>query len=89
MSAYEKLEALKGLISSSNGITMAFSGGVGSTLLKAVAYEVLGDRRLAVIATSSTYPNREYAPTIEWVKTQGEKEVRHMKREEKSHAGTP
>lgn len=42
MSAYEKLEALKGLISSSNGLSVAFSGGVDSTLLKAVAYEVLG-----------------------------------------------
>jgi uncharacterized protein len=38
---------------------IGFSGGVDSTLLFAVAADVLGDRALAVTATSQTYPQRE------------------------------
>jgi pyridinium-3,5-biscarboxylic acid mononucleotide sulfurtransferase len=71
MDAYEKLETLKGLIASYCGLVVAFSGGVDSTLLLAVAHEVLGDRCLAVIATSSTYPRREYASAVEWVRNRG------------------
>jgi len=50
---------------------VAFSGGVDSTLLVAAAHEVLGDRCLAVIATSSTYPERECKRAIGWVKGRG------------------
>lgn len=38
---------------------VAFSGGVDSSLLLAVAVKVLGKRALAVTATSETYPERE------------------------------
>ena len=38
---------------------IGFSGGVDSTLLFAVAADVLGSRALAVTATSRTYPERE------------------------------
>jgi uncharacterized protein len=38
---------------------VAFSGGVDSSLLLAVAVKVLGARVLAVTATSETYPERE------------------------------
>ena len=38
---------------------VAFSGGVDSTLLFAMATRVLGNRALAVTATSATYPERE------------------------------
>lgn len=38
---------------------VAFSGGVDSTLLLKVARDVLGDRVLAVIASSETYPGKE------------------------------
>jgi uncharacterized protein len=50
---------------------VAYSGGVDSTLLLAVAHEVLGTGCLAVIATSSTYPKREYESALAWVQTQG------------------
>ncbi|HHO74798.1 MAG TPA: ATP-dependent sacrificial sulfur transferase LarE [Deltaproteobacteria bacterium] len=75
MDACEKLFALKTLIASYSGMAVAFSGGVDSTLLLAVAHEVLGDRCLAVIAISSTYPRREYASAIEWVQNRG---ISHM-----------
>ncbi len=55
----EKRERLEQLLSRMGGCVIGFSGGVDSTLLFAVAANVLGDRALAVTATSETYPERE------------------------------
>ncbi|PWB60905.1 MAG: TIGR00268 family protein, partial [Deltaproteobacteria bacterium] len=41
------------------GCVIGFSGGVDSTFLYAIAAEVMGERVLAVTATSETYPSRE------------------------------
>jgi pyridinium-3,5-biscarboxylic acid mononucleotide sulfurtransferase len=71
----KKLEGLKTLVASYNGLAVAFSGGVDSTLLLEVAHEVLGKKCLAVIATSSTYPKREYDAALKWVQDKG---IRHM-----------
>ncbi|MFH1432956.1 MAG: ATP-dependent sacrificial sulfur transferase LarE [archaeon] len=54
-----KLERLKKHIEKSGDMLIAFSGGVDSTFLARVAHDVLGDRAVAVTATSSTYPKRE------------------------------
>lgn len=62
-----KLERLKEILSSTGGCAVAFSGGVDSSLLLTVAHEVLGERCLAVIAASSTYPERECRRAIEFV----------------------
>ncbi|MHB1462484.1 MAG: ATP-dependent sacrificial sulfur transferase LarE [Armatimonadota bacterium] len=71
MSDYQqKLQILKDTMRKTGGCAIAFSGGVDSSLLLAVASEVLGQRCLAVIATSSTYPQREYKAAIEWVEKQ-------------------
>lgn len=51
-----KLKTLKNIIGQYSSAAIAFSGGVDSTFLAAVAKEVLGDRILLVTATSSTYP---------------------------------
>lgn len=67
----EKLRQLRSLLGSLDGCAIAYSGGVDSTFLTAVASEVLGERVLAVIATSSTYPKREYAGAIEWLESTG------------------
>jgi uncharacterized protein len=64
-----KLDHLKTILREMNGCAVAFSGGVDSSLLLTVAREVLGDRSLAVIATSSTYPEREYRQAMEFVQT--------------------
>jgi uncharacterized protein len=63
----EKLNQLRDILRGTGGCAIAFSGGVDSTLLLTVAREVLGDRALAVIATSSTYADRECQAAIAWV----------------------
>jgi uncharacterized protein len=56
-----KLEKLKQFINEKgrNGVVIAFSGGVDSSTLTAVSYEVLGDKAMAAVATSPTYTSKE------------------------------
>lgn len=59
MTAARKLAALKARLAGLGSACLAWSGGVDSTFLAAVAREVLGDRLLAVTAVSETYSGRE------------------------------
>ncbi|HEX9615298.1 MAG TPA: ATP-dependent sacrificial sulfur transferase LarE [Bacteroidota bacterium] len=45
-------------------VAIGFSGGIDSTLLIKVATDVLGDKALAVIGRSETYPTREFQEAI-------------------------
>ncbi len=58
-SAAAKLKDLKDILHGYGGAVIAFSGGVDSTFLASVAYEVLGERVMAVTASSETYPEHE------------------------------
>ncbi len=55
----EKYASLRETLRGMGAIVIGFSGGADSALLARVAHDVLGDRALAVIALSPSYPKRE------------------------------
>jgi uncharacterized protein len=75
MSLDEKLGRLKSIISGCESAVIAFSGGVDSSLVCAVAHEILGDRAAAVTAVSPTYPPGEIKLAREVAKRVG---IKHL-----------
>jgi uncharacterized protein len=59
-----KFEILKSTLKEMGTVLIAFSGGVDSSFLLKTAQEVLGDRVLAVIAKSETYPEKEQEEAV-------------------------
>lgn len=71
----EKFQLLKDIIKKRGSAAIAFSGGVDSTFLIKVAHEILGDKLIAVTATSSTYPERELKEAIKYAEDMGVKHI--------------
>ena len=59
-----KYHSLQQIVRSLGSIVIGYSGGVDSTLLLKVAVDALGERALAVIGTSATFPSREYEEAV-------------------------
>ena len=55
----DKLKQLKEIIEELESVVIAFSGGCDSSFLAKVAYDVLGDRAIAVTANSELYADSE------------------------------
>ena len=59
------MERLRSILTGMGGVVIGYSGGCDSTLLAAVAREVLGDRTICVLASSETYPRSEVEEALE------------------------
>jgi len=60
-----KYSQLRSILLDMGSVAIGFSGGIDSTLLIRVATEVLGDKALAVIGRSETYPTREFEEAVQ------------------------
>jgi pyridinium-3,5-biscarboxylic acid mononucleotide sulfurtransferase len=71
MGLKEKKKRLLGILEACDSLAVAFSGGVDSTFLLAVAKEVLGEKVLAVTATSAIHPQAESLAAAEIARALG------------------
>lgn len=67
----EKLAALRQIIRNCGSALVAYSGGVDSALVLAVAHQELGDRALGCIGDSPSYPRRELRDAVALVEQLG------------------
>ncbi len=71
----EKLEKLKKIIADLGSLAVGFSGGADSSLLLAVAHEVLGDRVIAVTGMDASFPEREADEAKAFCKERGIRQI--------------
>lgn len=71
----QKYDELQKYIKSLESVAVAFSSGVDSTFLLYAAIEALGDKVIAVTASSESFPERELKESIDYC---GQRGVKHV-----------
>ena len=71
----EKFDKLKENLRELGSVAVAFSGGVDSTFLLKVSKEVLGDKVIAVTATSKFFPARETQEAVEFCRAENIRQI--------------
>ncbi|MBU3957920.1 MAG: ATP-dependent sacrificial sulfur transferase LarE, partial [Nanoarchaeota archaeon] len=71
----KKLSKLKDIVKNLDSAIIAFSGGVDSSLLAKVCYDILGEKCAAVTAVSETYPKEDLKSAKRIAKLVGIKHV--------------
>lgn len=71
----EKYEQLRALVAEAGKVALAFSGGVDSSFLLKVCFDVLGEHVLAITARSESFPAREVTAAADIARFIG---CRHM-----------
>lgn len=67
----KKLDQLRAIMHECGSVLVAYSGGVDSALVMAVAYRELGEKALACIGISPSYPAREMRDAVKLAETLG------------------
>ncbi len=71
----EKFENLKNYLRELGNVAVAFSGGVDSTFLLKVSHDILGDKAVAITATSEFFPERETEETKNFCRSENIKQI--------------
>src|SRR5260370_36320696 len=66
-----KVDRARAIVGDLDSVLVAFSGGVDSTLLLKLALDELGDRAVAVLASSPAYPESEQDEAREMARSLG------------------
>ena len=71
----EKYNRLCRILAEMGSVAVAFSGGVDSTFLLKTAHDVLGDRAVAITASSAFFPQRERQEAIDFCRAEGIRQI--------------
>lgn len=71
----QKYAALQQILRDMQSVAIGYSGGVDSTLLLKVAVDVLGEKAVAMIGRSETYPTREFEEAVKIAESIGARYV--------------